>query len=1181
MKITKLAYVAWLALMLCVLFTGSAFGQWGAAQLLNDPSESSVKTVKLAAAKTGGFHAVYSNTNPWQIVYRRYQNGYLTPRKVVRTGYVPNATICEAGNGDIHLAWEDWDDTLEIGWSKSTDGGKNFSTYYEITNTSDTKHPHLCAYGPDNSPNVMMSYWEAAEQDLYWRTFDGSGWGPLTNMYQYADNEYEVFGMCRSLQDGTVYRSYGNRIGGVLSVCYRRFNGSYWEPQVVVESPGFFARHDIAVNPIGQIMVMWERNEQVWTKIYTPGAGWGPTQGRETPSGFAAITAIPGSNDFYLLYTVDGNKTYGARWSGGGWLPRELVSVGLPDAMSVGGDVVAGPDGAIYAAWEYWGSNNPQQWFNVRPGGPPPDSTLVGVVRDQYGVGVSGAYVGSGGYATVSGAGGSYTLLLPAGTYTLTANKDYYTGQSIPNVVLTSGQTRQLDFVITASPPAAPSPFVAAPSNGIVRLSWVNPTSGNFQGTRILVKTGGYPANPNDGALVCDRNTFPGQYDSYTHTGLSNGTIYYYAAFAHDGSGHYSAPAKQAAQPFAHTCSFARQLADGQLTDLAGKIVTANFASSDGIIYVQEPDRTAAVRVSCGDTTLAVGDVVNVTGTMATRVVSGYAAERYINSATVTKMSSGDAPRPLAMTCSAVGGAPLGLTPGVKGGVGLNNIGMLVTISGRVTHKSGQYVYVDDGSRVENLYGLSTPVVGVMIKCPGSSVPCAVGDIVSVTGIIEGSVPNNVNWTTNRRYMRLRDWNDLVLVSYTPTTGVISGTVKDSSGTGIVGASVTTSPGGYSATTTTSGSYTITSVPPGTYSVTASKTGYTTDVKTAIGVSVDQTTTVNFTISPNIGTITGTVKDASGVAIVGATVITSPKAYSTTTGTGGSFTLSGVDVGTYSVTASKTGYVNSTQAGVTITSGSTAIINLVLNANVGTLTGTVRDTLNNAIAGATVSTGAGGPTATTNSSGIYSMTVTPGSYFVTASKAGYISSTQPATVSFNQTTTLNFSLSVSPVTEKLVNGSFEGGFFNSGWWGGYCANGWGFAWKGNPANNSFYFNSHNAGFPRNTVHLVQGKVDNFEAGIAQEITGLTPGASYTFSADSYKTGGNYSVFIAVRPGTGHNSNMGTISGTAFPGTTGAWVSQSVSGTVDYSGSVTVYLWVKRLSGSTADIYFDNASFMSW
>ena len=57
------------------------------------------------------------------------------------------------------------------------------------------------------------------------------------------------------------------------------------------------------------------------------------------------------------------------------------------------------------------------------------------------------------------------------------------------------------------------------------------------------------------------------------------------------------------------------------------------------------------------------------------------------------------------MTCLAVGGGPVGsLVPGVKDGVGLNNIGTLVKICGKVTFKSGQYIFVDDGSNIENLY---------------------------------------------------------------------------------------------------------------------------------------------------------------------------------------------------------------------------------------------------------------------------------------------------------------------------------------------------------------------------------------------------------------------------------------------------------------------------------------------
>jgi len=48
------------------------------------------------------------------------------------------------------------------------------------------------------------------------------------------------------------------------------------------------------------------------------------------------------------------------------------------------------------------------------------------------------------------------------------------------------------------------------------------------------------------------------------------------------------------------------------------------------------------------------------------------------------------------------------MAPGVRDGVGLNNMGLLVRIAGRVTYVAGSYIYLDDGSNVRNLYGLFT-----------------------------------------------------------------------------------------------------------------------------------------------------------------------------------------------------------------------------------------------------------------------------------------------------------------------------------------------------------------------------------------------------------------------------------------------------------------------------------------
>ena len=111
------------------------------------------------------------------------------------------------------------------------------------------------------------------------------------------------------------------------------------------------------------------------------------------------------------------------------------------------------------------------------------------------------------------------------------------------------------------------------------------------------------------------------------------------------------------------------------------------------------------------------------------------------------------------MTTGAVGGADVPpYLVGVREGVGTNNIGLLVRVAGRVTYKIGQYIYVDDGC---NIPDTSSTRIGVMVKCPDTTTPVQVGDSVVVTGVIQGSVP--VGWETNRRFMQMRDWNDLVV----------------------------------------------------------------------------------------------------------------------------------------------------------------------------------------------------------------------------------------------------------------------------------------------------------------------------------------------------------------------------------------------------------------------------------
>lgn len=78
------------------------------------------------------------------------------------------------------------------------------------------------------------------------------------------------------------------------------------------------------------------------------------------------------------------------------------------------------------------------------------------------------------------------------------------------------------------TPPANVSNFTATPGNNQIALAWTNP-SADFNGVTIVRKTTSNPINPTDGTVVYDSSG-----TSYTNTGLTIGTTYYYTAFSRD-----------------------------------------------------------------------------------------------------------------------------------------------------------------------------------------------------------------------------------------------------------------------------------------------------------------------------------------------------------------------------------------------------------------------------------------------------------------------------------------------------------------------------------------------------------------------------------------------------------------------------------------------------------------------
>lgn len=90
--------------------------------------------------------------------------------------------------------------------------------------------------------------------------------------------------------------------------------------------------------------------------------------------------------------------------------------------------------------------------------------------------------------------------------------------------------------------------FVATPGDAQISLTWVN-SPAPYSGVMIRRSTSGYPADINDGTLVIDKSGAPSSPDSHLDQGLTNGTLYFYRAFAHDSVPNYAAGADAQATP--------------------------------------------------------------------------------------------------------------------------------------------------------------------------------------------------------------------------------------------------------------------------------------------------------------------------------------------------------------------------------------------------------------------------------------------------------------------------------------------------------------------------------------------------------------------------------------------------------------------------------------------------------
>ncbi len=128
--------------------------------------------------------------------------------------------------------------------------------------------------------------------------------------------------------------------------------------------------------------------------------------------------------------------------------------------------------------------------------------------------------------------------LAPATTYTVILDVTDASGN-------TTSQTTTFTTLVDL-PPANVTNLSAVAGDGLVTLTWDNPTDADFSNVLLVFRTDTFASIPSQGTLI-----YSSDGESFVHTGLTNGQEYFYTIFTVDLAGNISSGATDSAIPVA------------------------------------------------------------------------------------------------------------------------------------------------------------------------------------------------------------------------------------------------------------------------------------------------------------------------------------------------------------------------------------------------------------------------------------------------------------------------------------------------------------------------------------------------------------------------------------------------------------------------------------------------------
>lgn len=556
---------------LAVLAAARAVCAWSAPSAVVSTAQDSLDP-RMTVDSNGRCHVVWRERTGGTFFRIWYTNNaagpFADPVEVSQAGSAQSYSPVIAADGtDLHAAWIcDPDGTnIEIWYRGKTAGG-----WGTILNASNTPIKSLRpAIAARNGVGPVVAWDEAIyaddNYDTYFADWNGSGFNPAINLSNTPGGP--VYGSVNVniavAPNGDVTAVWADRITGDYHVNARRRVAGVWHPrqelsalQTGPATPG------IAVSGDNRVHVVYEAEGTIWYQIWN-GSAWTAPAGLPgglnsgirpkiavDSAGFAHVVAdaFTDGNNRDIFYTTNAGGTWSA------W----VNICNKPGTQSLNPEIGYAA-GLITVTWQEnsdgaggTGVYNP--WYATHPVPPPgPTGTIAGTVRDNLGHLLPGASVSAAGYyyVAITAADGTYSIpAVPVGTYSVTATKAWHTPQTVSGVTVTGGATTTVDFSLPTTPPDPVTSFTAAAGNTVNSLIWTNPPDGNFAGTMVRFSTAGYPATPADGMLLIDKPGSPGGTDTCQHTGLVNGTTYYYTAFAHSDAYVYAGGVSASARPF-------------------------------------------------------------------------------------------------------------------------------------------------------------------------------------------------------------------------------------------------------------------------------------------------------------------------------------------------------------------------------------------------------------------------------------------------------------------------------------------------------------------------------------------------------------------------------------------------------------------------------------------------------